>query len=203
MIDPAPPGTIAAEYLPDLRSLTIDHRATFRIGQMVRLSVVMERTARVVHARLQNAAPDNLHHGPQSFSGLVGEIRKQLRDARFPHADAADRALGQVERTYRERNRFAHDDLIQVDLERWSRLSLENIAPPKHQRELDEASLRDAVLEVVIAQWRLHALDILVDRWIANEPATGETPEDDGWFAVLLGQFELTAGGGARITSET
>lgn len=202
MIDPAPPGTIAAEYLPDLTSLTMDHRATFRIGQVVRLSVVMERTARDVHARLQNATTDNRKDGPQRFPSLVSEIREQLRDGRFPYAKTADRALEQVERTYRERNRFAHDHLIQVDLELWSRMSLENIAPPKHQKDLDEASLRDAVLDVVVAQWRLHALDILVGRWIANEPETREAAEDDGWFAILDGQFVLTTGGGARITGE-
>lgn len=205
MTDAAHPGTIAAEYLPDLSSLSVDHRATFRVGQIVRFTVVMERTLRDVHARLQAVPPNQLRSGPDGFQSLCSETRRYLRESGFLHADAADAALEDIRTIYRERNRFAHDHLLPTDRGQWQRLSLENTLPLKHVKQVDEQALRDAVLDVIRAQWRLHALDDLVAHWQSAKGAPLAEPDlhhHDGWAAILRGKFELTPGGGARITSE-
>lgn len=87
--DVAPPGTIASEYLPDLSALTQDQQATFRVGQIMRLSVVMESTAHDIHALLQNGWPDDVHAGPESFSRLKTEVRDMLRQREFPMLEVA------------------------------------------------------------------------------------------------------------------
>jgi hypothetical protein len=204
MTDAAHPGTIAAEYLPDLSSLSIDHRATFRVGQIMRLTVVMERTLRDVHARLQAVPPNQLRNGPDGFGALCSETQSYLRLSGFPNAGAADAALEDIRTTYRERNRFAHDHLLPSDRGQWDRLSLENTLPLKHVKQVDEEALRDAVLDVIRAQWRLHALDNLVAHWqgASGEPLAEPDVHHDGWAAILQGEFQLTSGGGARITSE-
>lgn len=204
MTDGAHPGTIAAEYLPDLSSISVDHRATFRVGQIVRLTVVMERTLRDVHARLQGVPPNQLRNGPDGFQSLCSETKRLVRESGFPHAKAADVALEDIRTIYGERNRFAHDHLLPPDRGQWDRLSLENTLPLKHVKRVDEQALRDAVLDVIRAQWRLHALDNLVALWQSATGARLAAPEDydDGWAAILRGEFELTSGGGARITSE-
>ena len=204
MTDTAHPGTIAAEYLPDLSSLTADHRATFRIGQVVRLTVVMERTLRDIHARLQAVQSDKLRDGPESFGSLCSETARYIEASGFEGSGAAGVALEEIRIIYRERNRFAHDYLLPTDVDRWDRMSLENTIPPKHVKQIDEESLRDAVLDIVRAQWRLHALDILIAEWQRDAASTMPAPGDvhDGWDAILRGEFELTPGGGASVTSE-
>lgn len=203
MTDAAYPGTIAAEYLPDLNSLSVDHRATFRVGQIVRLTVVMERTLRDVHARLQAVRPDELRNGPDAFGALAKETETYLRMAGFPSAGLAHSALLDIRRIYGERNRFAHDHLLVTDLGQWDRLSLDNTLPPKHVKQVDEAALRDAVLDVVRAQWRLHALENLVAQWQHGDMSALSDSGDihNGWAAILGGEFDLTPGGGAMITS--
>lgn len=113
-------------------------------------------------------------------------------------------ALEEIRVIYRERNRFAHGFLLPTDIDRWDRMSLENTFPPKHVKQIDEESLRDAVLDIVRAQWRLHALDILIAEWQRGAESVVAASGDvhDGWDAILRGEFELTPGGGARVTSE-
>lgn len=204
MNDAAPPGTLAAEYLPDLSSLTPDQRATFRVGQVVRLCVVMERTARGVHARLQRVAPEELRNGPDGFGALVAEIKRQLEQTDFPQTDSAKSALDSVYSTYKERNRYAHDLLMQSDFEKWERMSLDNTMPVRHRKSVDPDILREAVLDVVAAQWLLYALDAVVGEWL-NGALESESPASreailDGWKHILDGRFELTEGGGVSTT---
>lgn len=204
MNDAAHLGTLAAEYFPDLSSLTPDQQATFRVGQIVRLCVVMERTARDVHARLQRVAREDLRDGPDGFGALIAEIKRQLEQAGFPQADSATSALSTVYSTYSERNRYAHDLLVQSDFERWERMSLDNVMPLRHQKTVDADALREAVLDVVSAQWLLFALDAIVGEWLngvlGHEPSTSRDSILEGWKQILDGHYELTEGGGVSIT---
>lgn len=206
MSDVAPPGTIAAEYLPDLSPLTRDQRATFRVGQIVRLSVVMESTAHDIHALLQDGWPDDVRPGPQSFSALKSEIRDMLRRRKFPLLDDAGQALEEVYDVYRERNRYAHDALIERDRDVWRRVSIEHAEQRKYEKDVDKQQLTAAVLDVITAQWRLHALHTLVDGWRGGVPTADVKPSDvfirDGWVAILAGEFTLTPAGGVSITRE-
>lgn len=203
MSDEVQPGTLASEYLPDLSSLTPDQRATFYIGQIVRLCVAMEGIARDVHARLQEVAPEDLRDGPDGFGALVAEIERQLEQAEFPETDAAKRALDTVRRTYKERNRYAHDRLVQSDFEKWERMSLNNTVPLRHRKSVDTDSLREAVLEVVSARWLLYALDFIVADWLtgALKDESSERREliREGWQHILNGRYKLTSGGGVSI----
>lgn len=202
MNDAGPAGTLAAEYLPDLRGLAADQRATFRIGQIVRLSVAMERTAREVHARLQRVPPSDLQPGHHLFAPLLVETRKALEASDFALAPDALLLLDDVSDIYRQRNRFVHDQLAQTALGRWERKSLESLLQPRHDVAVDEAALREAVLDLVRAQWRLQALDVLVAGWIKADIGAQSCEEaliQDKWISVLRGRFELSHGGGVSL----
>lgn len=205
MSDAAPPGTIAAEYLPDISTLSMDQRATFRIGQIVRLTVVMEQTAREAHVRLQDGGSRSATAGPWQFEKLVRQMQALLSQSGLSFALTAQRALDDVYEVYRERNRFVHDVVEETELGRWTRESIDR-RPPAHRREIDEDALKEAVLEIIRAQWRLHGLNWLVSVESVRD-RTSARHEDaehlyDGWLEILAGRFQLTPGGGAWITSE-
>lgn len=199
----APPGTLAAEYLPDLGSLSTDQRATFRIGQIVRFSVIMEQTTRDVHAFLHKPHLTKNKRGPRPFAQLVEATQTLIATSGLPFAQTAHRALDDVYSVYAERNRFVHDLVQETELGVWSRERVDR-EPSAQSRQIDERSLEDAVLDIVRAQWRLHGLAWLVSFAPSSDtvsPSSDDAIQARGWTHILAGRFQLTEGGGVRTSA--
>lgn len=203
MSDVAPPGTLAEEYLPDLSSLTPDHQATFRIGQMMRLTVLMEQTARGSLEHIHLVSGERLAH-KQGFQNIIGQLRETLAatEKLQPVLAIAEPALDVVSDVYRRRNRFAHDLLFRNNDDQWTQIRLTDQIKLRQTKTWDLAGMREAVLEVVSAQWRLDALYAAIHPLLTGkglEPGSRDDQIHEGWLAILRGDFTLTEGGGVRI----
>lgn len=205
MIDPAPEGTLAREYLPDISSLSIDHQATFRIGQMMRLTVHLEQTLRSV-LDLLRLDDDSLPRAKTEFQQLADQVTKALARSSIGHiAETASVALELVKATYRRRNRFAHDLFLFDGESRWTQIHMEDQVKLASTVDLGLSEMRDAVLDLVSAQWRVDALHNVTYgalRKTLSAKSWQQSYIDDSWFAILEGKFELTPGGGVRVTAE-
>ncbi|MEH3088167.1 MAG: hypothetical protein PGN24_00770 [Microbacterium arborescens] len=100
---------------------------------------------------------------------MLEETRKALETSDFALTPDALLLIEDVSDIYRQTNRFVHDHLAQTALGRRERKSLESLVQPRHYVAVDEAALREGVLDLVRAQWRLQALDVLVADWIEAE----------------------------------
>ncbi len=186
-------GTAESEYLPRLGSLTPEQRVTFRVGQITRLTVKMERHVRDVLDILRGVTPTNSHSGPESFGALVAEVKALLRTANPTFIEPALIALDSARDTYHARSRFVHDYLWSVSESTWQRRSTENSYEPKHRTELDERAIILAVLDVAQCGYRMWGLaQLAVDIGIA-------TP-DAFWISMLDCRIKLLDDGTLQTT---
>lgn len=173
---------------------------------MMRLTVLMEQTARGSLEHIHLASGERIAP-KQGFQDLVSQLREALAASTKlrPVLPTAEPALDMVCDIYRRRNRFAHDLLFMNNDDQWTQIRLTDQIKLRQTKTWDLAAMREAVLEVVSAQWRLDALYAAIHPLLAGksfEPGSREDQIHEGWLAILRGDFTLTEGGGVRITAE-
>lgn len=186
-------STAESEYLPRLDSLTPEQRVTFRIGQITRLTVTMERHIREAFDSLHGATPATSRTGPEGFGALVSDVKRLLRAANPTFLEPALIALDSARDAYSARSRFVHDYLWPISETTWQRRSTENPYEPKHRTELNEHAMILAVLDVAQCTYRMWGLAQLTVDVRAAIP-------DAFWISMLDCRIELLDDGTLQTT---
>ena len=188
-------------HINGLSGLRLDDQATFRIGQIARESVHMESVARAIHGRIRDARPGT-QGPPDTFASLVGAIRGLIRALDgFAWTRQAEAALTEAKTAYRERNRYVHDILAHGFEGVWIRSDVRDLQAVRPVVELSADDLADAVTALQRCTWRLTGLEAMLAQHLDASTAPRDYVDFGGaWEGFLLGEFQLTEGGGARLT---
>lgn len=150
------------DLFPELGSLSADQRVTFRVGQIMRLTVRMEDEARAAHAVLRGIDhPESGKSGPDGFGAMIAEVRRLLVEAAPPFLSQALASLDFAVTQYNERSSFAHDKVWEIGDDSWQRRSLESAYRPRHVSPVSEDSMESAVLAAAQASLQMSGLSHL------------------------------------------